>query len=468
MIPEKSTLLKNLRDLLWKHRHLFQQRRVYERALLFALGEIMSLGRHTTTQIIRSIGYEQADWSAWYRLFSHKRFNYEEASRIIFAETLRHVAPTAWYVVAVDGTQVPRSSRKMEGAHWLHNPLSPVFKRGIHVAQRWFHGSWLLPVDQNGYTRAIPLYFHPAFTAKAQPRYGTVQTEWQGALAFVRWLQTALAEHGRPEQRILMVGDGRYDTMPLWRDLPDGVVLLARSAKNRVLWRLPPADARSNRLYGARAPRPQEIWRQRTGWQALEIKVRGRTRHLQTKVEGPFLRQGAPHRPLFLIVVRGKHRKGRRRRRPLPFLVNAVWRAGRWQLPLPVDQLLMAAWQRWEIEVAHRELKTNFGLGEKQNWNPKAAVLSVQWSAWLYAVMLLAAWRTWQLNHGPPVTTRWWRGSKRWSFNTMREAYRAALWESRQSSPLTLDDWLIGEDWTFDPLQTSQTMRQAALVACRP
>ncbi|MDQ7034771.1 MAG: hypothetical protein Q9P01_08015 [Anaerolineae bacterium] len=35
--------------------------------------------------------------------------------------------------------------------------------------------------------------------------------------------------------------------------LPDGVILMARSAKNRVLHYLPPEDAHANRKYGDRA-----------------------------------------------------------------------------------------------------------------------------------------------------------------------------------------------------------------------
>ena len=60
------------------------------------------------------------------------------------------------------------------------------------------------------------------------------------------------------------------------------------------------------------------------------------------KVAGPFLRKGAPHCPLFLIVVRGKNNK-RTRRQPLPFLVNAVLNdAGQWALPLPTANLTIA------------------------------------------------------------------------------------------------------------------------------
>ncbi|MCB8981757.1 MAG: hypothetical protein H6657_30490 [Ardenticatenaceae bacterium] len=94
---------------------------------------------------------------------------------------------------------------------------------------------------------------------------------------------------------------------------------------------------------------------------------------------------------------------------------------------MPVADLLFWAWQRWEVEVAHRELKSNFGLGNKQGWTPQAAILSVQWSAWVYALLLLAGYRSWGLTGAHAVPTRWWQGSGRGSLNTLWRGYRAAL-----------------------------------------
>ena len=87
--------------------------------------------------------------------------------------------------------------------------------------------------------------------------------------------------------------------------------------------------------------------------------------------------KGAPDQPLYLLVVRGlaRVRRGhRRQRRPAFWLVSAVRQAdGTWALPWPAERLLAWAWQRWEIEVTHRELKCGFGIGEGQCSNPTAA-----------------------------------------------------------------------------------------------
>ena len=432
-IPENKELIKELSNLLEKHRPVLGDRRVYERVVWLVLAEIVVFARHTVTQMLMSIGWTEGDWSGWYRLFSKERFRYEAASEVLFKASLEHIGEDELYVVAGDGTQTRRSSKKMEGAHWLHNPQSPVFKRGIHIAQRWFNGSWLLPAE-NGYSRAVPLRWLPAFTEKSDPKAVKPSKEWECAVAFLTWIVTQLAQAGRVGQRVLMVADGSYDTLNLWKHLPDGVTLMARSAKNRALWLLPDADARRNRKYGERAQSPQQLWQSRSGWRKLTLMVRGRDRHLQYKVSGPYLRKGAAHRPLFLIIVRGKQNK-RSRRIPLPFLVNATTDTnGEWQLPLPVEQLLFWAWQRWEVEVAHRELKSNFGLGNKQAWNPQAAVLTVQWSAWVYSLLLLSGYRAWGLTSAPHVPTAWWRGSGRWSLNTLWRGFRAALWGSHTFS----------------------------------
>lgn len=463
-VAHNSDLIKHLLKLLEAHRPLFTQQRVYMRVVALVLAEVCVFSRHTVTQLLMALGLTEQDWSAWYRLFSRERFDAAQAREVMLAETLAHVGVDEVYVVAGDGTQTPRSSRKLEGAGWLRNPLTPAFRPGISVAQRWFNGSWLIPAE-HGYSRAVPLYWQPAFTEKSQPVAHPADKEWQVALAFLEWARANLDRHGRQRQPVLMVADGAYDTLKLWQALPDRVTLLARSAKNRALYALPGEQSGRGRRrkYGERALSPQQVWQQHHGWRKLELTVRGKVRHLQVKVEGPFLRKGAAERPLMLIVVRGKDNQ-RIRRQPLPFLVNAVQDDhGQWALPLPLDSLLFWAWQRWEIEVCHRELKSNFGLGNKQCWNPQAAVASVQWSAWVYALLLLAGYRTWGLSTGPPVPTRWWTGAGRWSLNTLWRAFRAALWGDHDFRPLwtpTTGDW-------FEKEALLLALRNAVFAAAR-
>jgi hypothetical protein len=111
-------------------------------------------------------------------------------------------------------------------------------------------------------------------------------------------------------------------------------------------------------------------------------------------------------------------------------------------LPLPAETLLFWAWQRRELEVAHREAKSGFGLGDKQCWKPQAAVASVQWSAWLYSLLLRpvlwtgAAYRTWGLTHHPHTTSAWWSGAPRSSFNYLWHALHVDCLKTPEFLPL--------------------------------
>jgi hypothetical protein len=99
--------------------------------------------------------------------------------------------------------------------------------------------------------------------------------------------------------------------------------------------------------------------------------------------------------------------------------------------------LLSWAWQRWEVEVSHREMKSSFGLGEIQCWNARSVVMAARWQAWCYGVMVLAGYRAWGLSRGSPRPGgRWWGGSGRWSLGTLWRGYRRELWGTEQFRPL--------------------------------
>jgi len=258
-VPHNPQLLKNLMSLLDAHRGCFGQERVYERVVALVVAELLVFARHTVTQLLMSLGMTDHDWSAWYRVFSQGRFSAERASAVLVRESLTHVREEDIYVVAGDATQTPRSSRKLEGSGWLRNLRTPRFMVGVHAAQRWFNLSWLLPAE-NGYSRAVPLRWLPAFTEKSQPKAHAPCKEWEAALQALRWLWALFQACGRTAQWLLFIGDGHYDHLGLWRALPDRVILVARSAKNRVLYHLPqpqPGCRGRRRKYTARALCPR-------------------------------------------------------------------------------------------------------------------------------------------------------------------------------------------------------------------
>ena len=459
-----TPLLDALRRLLLSHRPAFSQERTFLRAQALILAHLFCFARRTITQALIALGLTDYDWSAFYRIFGVEgRIDYETLSAIFFEETLPHVAPSEPYVAVVDGMQIPRSSHKMPGTSWLKCPKTPPFSPGPHRAQRFLHLAALLPASEEGYSRALPLRFEPAFPQKAVSAEGfSANKQWEAALQAIGWLRANLDEAGRQGQPLLVVGDGDFSVAKLRAALPDPerVVLMSRCAKNRALYELPevPKEGRRGRRrkYGERSRKPSEWLRQKKGWSQKPFLVRTRTIRARHRVEGPFVLKGAPERPVFLVVVSGrkaskKVKPGQKERKPAYWLVSAVRGEGEahggvgWVLPYPAEELLFWAWQRWEVEVCHREMKSSFGLGEAQCWGPRSAILTVRFRAWCYSVMVLAGFRVWGLGVGTMRPAgRWWGGSRRWSMGSLWGGYRSEMWGAHEFRPIlvpTREGW---------------------------
>jgi hypothetical protein len=199
---QSEPLLQNMFELLKAHRPAFQQERPYQRAVWLFLSELFTFARHTVTQGIMALGETEWDWSAWYRLFSKKRFDYQKLTSITLAETVKEVTAKQPYAVGIDGMLVPRSSQKMPGTSWWKALGSAPFKPGLVRAQRFVNLSWLTP-RQGGYSRAIPLQMIAAFPEKAAAAEEKKRKDWEAGIEGLEWVRQQLDAAGRKDQQIL-------------------------------------------------------------------------------------------------------------------------------------------------------------------------------------------------------------------------------------------------------------------------
>jgi hypothetical protein len=452
-------LLDTLLRLLTAYRPVLRQERLYLRLVHLSLGLVLPLGRQTLSQVLVSVGLGQQDWSAWHRLFNQRRLTPAELQRVLVGQLAEVVPPTAPVLAAVvDGTQLPRSSRTFPGCGFARNLRTPPWKRGIHLAQRYVGISAVLPRSAAGDSRAVPLPWKLLRTAKTTPMGDEPErSEAGGALELMTWLRGAWDAAGRAAQPLLVLGDGAYSTAPVLSQLPERTALLARCAKNRALYAVPTYRAKGRgrqRRYGERGPTPQQVLAERTGWQQLCFLVRGREVRPRVHLSGPWLVKGAPLCPVMLLVVRGvDHGQGisRRQREPHFFLVTVrMTGEDEWELPLPLEDLLAWAWQRWEVEVMHRELKSGFGLGQQQAFSAKGAATVVPWVLWVYALLILTGYLCWGLGPGTtPDLGRWWQ-ARRWSIGRLHQGLRAELWQAGEFQPVwqrSPDPWQAITGW---------------------
>lgn len=455
-----ASLLGTLDTLIARHRPAVQQARTFQRLRTLTFGHLLAFGRHTITQSLIALGLHTVDWSGAYRLFSTPRVAEADLAHHLTQAALDLVPETGPVVAVVDGVQIARHSRRMPGTSWFKHPGTPAFRAGIHRAQRFVDLALLTPVTTNGYSRALPLRWLPAAPAKAVAVTGQpARTEVAAALDGIGWLRAELDQADRTTQPLLVVGDGLYSATEMWAGLPGRVRLLARCPRNRALFAFPvdpaPGARRRGRrrLYGEQAKAPHDWLQEQAGWSQTEVGVRGRTIPLTYRVEGPYRLKRAAGHPVWLLVVRGVAGDARRKRRQPGFwLVSAVADDdGTWQLPLPATDLLALAWQRWEVEVTHRECKTDFGVGEVQCWNEHSAYGAIQWQVWVYSLLVLAGLLTWGLAPGPVTPLGGWRTSaNRWSLGRLHEGIRRELWQAGEFQPVwlrTTGTWTEMADW---------------------
>lgn len=409
-----------------------RQSRVAERLLQLTLALVLVSGRRMVSRLLVWLGRGDDDWSAAYRLFTRGRVDLEVVRRAVVVRWIALHRPGTPLLTVLDGTQLPRTGRHMPGAGWLRAPRSPAWRPGIHRAQRWEGLSGLTPLGPDGDSRAIPLWFEPAPSPSAQPWPGVPpRTEVVAGLAALAWLRGVLDALGLAARPLVVLADGAYSGQAMWRALPARVTLVARCARNRAVFALPTprADGRGRpRRYGARGPTPHQTLHQRSGWHVVTLRVRGRERHLRVRMSGPWLVKPVPDRPLFLLTVAGSRRHSRRyTREPLYLLVSARRTAtGRWVLPFSVRELVRWSWQRWEVEVMHRELKSGYGLGDQQQWSATGAATVVPWVVGTYAVLVLSAVESW--GTAPRGRHTAWYRSRRWTPRDALTAVRDELW----------------------------------------
>src|SRR5262249_29249384 len=140
-------------------------------------------------------------------------------------------------------------------------------------------------------------------------------------------------------------------------------IVIARTRKDASLcFREPPGG---RRFYGAEKFTPDEVRQDASQeWQTAAVFHGGEWREVEYKeVSEVYWQRGAGNRALRLLVVRPtayrKTKKGRLLYRRPAFLLTS-------DLTTVASELLQIYFDRWQIEIAHRELKQQAGVGQAQ------------------------------------------------------------------------------------------------------
>jgi len=420
-----ASLLAAWLDILADWRSSFSQQRTFHRALRQALGSLVCLGRRCLSRIICTNGGQQRSWSGEYFLHSRSPWQPQTLFASIFRRALLYY-PGRLVGIAVDDTRLRKTGRCIPHVFRQRDPLSPPFHVNLMLGLRFLQASLLLPLHQLAQAgcRALPIRFQEVPPIKKPSRKAHPQA-WaeykkliklhnlsQSFVQMMGQLRQALDEAGGAAKTLVLALDGSFCNRTCLRAPRQRTELIARTRKDAVLCFRAPKHSR--RFYHPQTFTPQQLRQdQRLPWKETKLFYGGKRRKLRYKeLNRVYWRRGAARIPLRLLVVAPtayRRRQGAKLcYRQAAYLLST-------DLKSSPRQLLQIYFDRWQIEVNHRDEKETLGLGQAQLRHiqavPKQAALVVA----AYSALLLASLQAFGVERGKayPVLPRWRRRASR-------------------------------------------------------
>jgi len=369
-------LLQTLLSVLAGWQPAFGQKRSQLRATAQVVGSLVSFGRRTLSRALWAQGRQQQDWSADYKL--HARAEWRVAD--LFQPILERALPWCggrYMNVALDDTRLHKTGRHIQTAFYQRDPLSPKFRFNLMLGLRFLHLALLLPLyrKQKASPRGLPVRFVEV-PAVQRPRRQAPAEEWTAyrqtvkqhnlstaAVETLQQLRQSLDAAGAAGKGLLAVGDNSFCNRTLFRGAFDRIEVLARARRDTKLCRRAPAESRC--FYDPSKFTPGQVRQDETrAWKKVRIFHGGQWRKVRYKeVRDVYWQTAAGQRPLRLFVVApipypAPGRKRKYYRDPAYLLTTDLRGTAR--------EILQPYFDRWQIEVNHRELKDTLGVGQAQ------------------------------------------------------------------------------------------------------
>jgi hypothetical protein len=378
----------------------FTQARTVQRAMELALGTLCSFGRRTVSRAICAVGRQHQDWSADYKLYSRSPWHPETMFDPVLAVHLDRYRQGP-VVTALDDTKLRKTGSHVASAFWQYDPLSPPFHANLIYGLRFMQASLIFPHYHEGPwpARAVPVRFVECPALKKPGKRATAE-QWQAyrqakrlknlstdSLAILAELRGRLDAMGAKDRPLLAALDGSLCNRTFFRAPLDRTDLVARCRKDARLCFA--AESGSRRRYADQRFTPEAVRHDPAiRWRRATIHFAGQWRRIRyKKVKQVLWRRGAGTRPLRLLVIAPQpyHTSPQSRtfyRQPA-YLLTTETRG-------PVKDVIQAGFDRWQIEINHRDEKDILGVGQAQVWAPRSVPRQPAFAVACYSLLLIA------------------------------------------------------------------------------
>lgn len=325
--------------------------------------------------------------------------------------------------------------------------MSPPFRMNLLFGLRYLQASLLFPHHQSAEAgaRGVPVRFTEVPHVKKPGKKATEQdrAEYKAAIkkqnlsiagvTMIEDLRKTLDRNGASTRPLVMSMDGSFCNKTIFSHDFERTVLIARTRKDARLCF--PAEKGSRKKYSAECFTPQSVRAdENIPYQTAEIFYGGARRDIRYKQLNNILwRRGSRLKPVRLIVVAPQPYKvspnARTNYRDPAYLLTT-------DLTSPIALLLQIYFDRWQIEVNHREEKSILGVGQAQLTSALAVPRQPAFAVAGYSMILLAG----ILEFGPHRTDsfaplpKWRRKANRPSLLDLLTLLRTELHEAVDSN----------------------------------
>ena len=394
------SLLDCFLDILSDWKPAFSKRPSYKRAVLLALASVCVIGRACISRLICFLGMDHKDWTAHYKLFS--RSSWSEID--LFDAVVKRALPLIdedCIAVAFDDTKLKKTGKKIKTAFYQRDPMSPPFHMNLVYGLRFLQGALLMPMYKKNDQppRALPISFKEVPAVKKPGKKATEEDlrlykdqikKVNLSTYFLQSLQEtrdALDRAGARDKVLLATVDAGYCNKTCLNHRVERTCVLARARKDAKLCFK--AQQPPKKIYSENKFTPEEVRKDDSiPWETTSIYHGGKWREVRYKEVNNVLWQTATkQQPLKLIVIAPTPyrltKKGKTYYRDAAYLFCQ-------QTELSLTVLIQKYFDRWQIEVNHREEKDTLGVGQAQVRSNRSVPRQPSFVVASYSALLLA------------------------------------------------------------------------------
>lgn len=426
---------------------VFKRKKTAQRAMRQAISQVSVMGRRTIARSYVARG-NKGDWSSEYKLHSRSKWESQDLFKPIIESAVQNWEGEL-IAMGCDDTRVKKTGKKIPTAQYGRDPLSPPFQTNLQYGLRYLHASVLMPLHKKYElsARAIPVYFKDAPAIKKPGKKATeeeikiyrAEKKKQNlslqTVDMFKQMRKQVDEIGFQDKIIAWALDGSFSNETIFKAELARTILIARTRKDaKLCW---PVDG-GRRIYSEEKFTPEQVRLDETiASQAAIIFHGGKKRTVSYKEINQILWQrGAGPKQLRLLVVHPtpyrKTKKSRLLYRQPAYLLTT-------DLNTDATSLLQIYFDRWQLEVAHKELKDNFGLGQAQVRVPASITRQPALTVATYAAMHWAALKAFG-PHRPDYWSlpRYQRDKSRVSIQDLIRLFRHEVVNCPEKFPLDL------------------------------